>query len=185
MTPRPKIVWLDAAAPLEENWQRMLASPHSQFPVCHGSVDHVLGMVAIKEVWEQTASGRALDLAALARPALCVPESPPSVKALKALQRARAHAALVLDEYGGTEGLITLIDVLEAIVGDLPARGEPASAVRRADGSWLIDGMLPLAEFRDLVTAGPLHREVRGDYQTVGGLVDGPARPRPLRGRQF
>lgn len=179
MTPRPQIVWLDVEAPPDENWRRMRASHHAQFPVCRGSIDRVLGMVTIKDVWEQTAMEPAtvtegiVDLAAVTRPALLVPESLPALDALAELRDGAAHAALVLDEYGGTEGIITLIDVLEALVGDLPAPGEPLSsaAVRRADGSWLIDGILPVAEVWNLVAAGPLPGEARGAFQTIGGLV--------------
>lgn len=173
MTPRPQIVWLDVEASTDENWRRMRDSHHAQFPVCRGSIDRVVGMVAIKDVWEDTVAGGSLDLTALARPALLVPESLPALDALAELRDAAAHAALVLDEYGGTEGIVTLIDVLEALVGDLPAPGElpSAAAVRRADGSWLVDGILPVAEAWDLVATGPLPAEARGAYQTVGGLV--------------
>lgn len=173
MTPRPRIVWLDVEASPDENRRRMAASPHSHFPVCKGGIDHVLGITSVKDVWARELSGESFDLATALHPPILVPESLPALKILEEFKRSGTHAALVLDEYGGTEGLVTLIDVLEAIVGDLPEQDKAAEtgAVRRADGSWLVDGLLPVTEFEELLDVDRLPDAERGEYQTVGGFV--------------
>jgi putative hemolysin len=171
MTPRPRVVWLDVAAPPEAARRAMAASPHHFFPDCRGDLDHVVGVVSVKDLWARAAADEPVDLAALARPVLVVPEGTPAFKALEAFRRAGASLALVVDEFGGIEGLLTLTDLLEALVGDFPAApgGEPR-AVRREDGSWLVDGLLPVDAFREAVPAVGVDPG-RVEYQTVGGLV--------------
>ena len=106
-------------------------------------------------------------------PPTFIPESLPAFKALEVLRDAHTSLGLVLDEFGGTEGVITLTDLLEALVGDLPDErgGGNTSIVRREDGSWLIDGMLPMVELREELDWDETPGERRGDYQTVGGFV--------------
>lgn len=172
MTPRPRIVWLDAADSLAEVWQTISNSHYSYFPVYAGTPDNVLGIVSVKDIWVQMVEGQPIDLRSLASPPLFVPESMQVFNLLEAFKQSRQHVALVIDEYGGIQGLVSLTDVLEGIVGDLPQPGETeVQVVQRDDGSWLVDGMLPVEEMREAIPLGALPGEERGDYQTVAGFV--------------
>jgi putative hemolysin len=171
MTPRLQMIWLDVGAPATANWQKVVASGHSRFPVCEGDVEQVLGVVALKDLWAQVVQGQGPDLRAAMHPPLFLPERTPGLRALEAFKTAGIHLALVLDEFGGIQGLLTLTDVLEAIVGDLPAAGEAVEqlAVQREDGSWLLGGLLPIDEFKVLFALDELPEE--DEYQTLSGFV--------------
>jgi putative hemolysin len=171
MTPRPSVVWLDADDPFAVNWQAMAASPHTLFPLCRGDLDAIVGIVSVKDVAARLVAGEAVDLAALAREALFVPETGPALPALERFRQAGCELAVVVDEYGGTAGLLTLTDVLEALVGDLPLAGEPndPQMVQRADGSWLFDGLLPVEEMKEALGLDQLPQE--DEYQTLAGFV--------------
>jgi putative hemolysin len=171
MTPRPAVVWLDLDDPTDAVVQEMVASPYLHFPICWGDLDRVLGIVSVRDLWIQMVSGSAIDLTTAVRPALFLPETMPALRALEAVKEAHAQMALVVDEFGGTAGLITLTDLLEAIVGDLPPQPgeEEPRAVRRDDGSWLIDGLLPIDELKK--TLGVTHLPDEGEYQTLAGFV--------------
>lgn len=172
MTPRYRVVALDLNAPMEENFRKMADSPHHLFPVYEGDLDNVVGLVPVKKLWAASVSGEPIDLRRLAEPALVVPESMPALAAVKRFQRRPNTAAIVVDEYGGVQGLISLHDLVEAITGDLgeTLRGS-GEAVQRADGSWLLDGALPVHEVRDLLHTGPLPGENSGDFETLGGFL--------------
>jgi len=172
MTPRYRVVALDLNAPMEENFRKMADSPHHLFPVYEGDLDNVVGLVPVKKLWAASVSGEPIDLRGLAEPALVVPESMPALAAVKRFQRRPNTAAIVVDEYGGVQGLISLHDLVEAITGDLgeTLRGS-GEAVQRADGSWLLDGALPVHEVRDLLHTGPLPGENSGDFETLGGFL--------------
>jgi putative hemolysin len=173
MTPRPKVVWLDADDPPEETLGRAAESRHSYFPVARGDLDDLLGIASVKDAWAQQASGQSADLLGSLRPAPLVPESAPATDALEAFKRSGLPVALVIDERGHIEGLITLTDVLEALVGEVPDEDEPAgeTIVRREDGSWLVDGLLAAEELKERLGLEELPGEERADYQTVGGMV--------------
>lgn len=172
MTPRYRVVALDLNAPMEENFRKMADSPHHLFPVYEGDLDNLVGLVPVKKLWAASVSGEPIDLRRLAEPALVVPESMPALAAVKRFQRRPNTAAIVVDEYGGVQGLISLHDLVEAITGDLgeTLRGS-GEAVQRADGSWLLDGALPVHEVRDLLHTGPLPGENSGDFETLGGFL--------------
>ncbi len=174
MTPRREIVWLDARLPAGENWRRACDSGHTVFPVCDGSLDRTLGLVTVRDLWAQMVAGQAPDLRALLRPALYIPENARALQLLALLRESRAGAALVISEHGGVEGLITTGDVLEAILGEMPARtpgaDEPA-IVPQADGSWLIDGRLPADELADLLDQESLREPAAGRFDTLAGFV--------------
>lgn len=173
MTPRLEIAWLDLDDSLEENQQTMTTSVHSRFPVCQGSLDNVLGIAQVKDLLVRNLTNRPLDLTASLQTPLFVPEGMLALKVLELFKQSGTHTALVVDEYGVIQGLVTLNDLLEAIVGDIPSVDELAEpqAVQREDGSWLLDGMLPVEEFFELFEIEELPEEQQGNYQTLGGFV--------------
>lgn len=173
MTPRHRVVFLDVEQDDEENQRRMAESPHAYYPVCAGSLDGIQGIVSVKDLWNRKMAGESDYWRDAVQPALYIPESLPVFAVIEQLKHAGSHMAIVIDEYGGAEGLLTLNDVVEDIVGDLepvPEPGDPR-AVRRSDGSWLMDGTLPVHEARELLDLDPLPGEVEGEYETIGGFM--------------
>jgi putative hemolysin len=173
MTPRYRLVALDVDDPLDESFRKMAASPHQIFPVYEGDLDRLLGMAPVKSLWAASLSGDPIDLRALAEPALIVPESMPALEVLQRFRDRASNAAMVVDEYGGIQGLIALHDLMEAITGDLAVSQERSGeVVRRDDGSWLLDGALPVHEVRDVLEIDdPLPGEENGEYETLGGFL--------------
>lgn len=173
LTPRPEIVWLDLEGSEAENHQRMIASIHARFPVCRGGLDDVVGVVQAKDLLALALSGEPIELERVMRKAKFVPESMPALEVLEAFKEAKMHIALVMDEYGGLEGLVTTNDILDALVGELPEAGEQMDfeAFQREDGSWLIDGMYPIDDFKDLFNLPSIPGEGRGMFETLGGFV--------------
>ncbi|MCL6608782.1 MAG: hemolysin family protein [Geminicoccaceae bacterium] len=152
MTPRPDIVWLDLEDPIEETRRKILESPHGRFPVAEGSLDKVIGVVRARDLVVKP-NFTVEDLRSLAQPPLFVPATLTAWQLLEMFKQKRTHMALVVDEYGGLQGVVTLHDILEAIVGDLPSNEEAEDEpwiVRRDDGSYLLDGALPIEEFKEL-----------------------------------
>lgn len=173
MTPRPEIVWLDLDDSAEMNRQAIIDSNHSRYLVCQGELDNVLGIIRVNDLLTDCLSNKPLDLTkALQRP-VYVPESTPGLKILEMFKQSGTQMAIVVDEYGVIQGLVTLNDILEEIVGDIPSinQVDEPQAVRREDGSWLVDGMLSVDEFFELFDIEELFREQRGNYHTVGGFV--------------
>jgi len=173
MTRRPDIVWLDLEDPIERNLQILTNRAYSRLPVCQGSLDHVLGVVNAKDLLIQSVEGKAFDIIAALQPPVFVPETLPALKLLETLRKARTHIVLVIDEHGGIEGIVTLNDILGSLVGDLPAVDESDEpyAVRREDGSWFLDGLLPIDDFKALLNVDYLPDEETGNFQTLSGFV--------------
>lgn len=173
MTPRPKIVWLNLDDPDEVNWRKIVASGHSHFPVYHKQRDQVIGMVSVKALWANAAFGLPTNLKTVLSPPLIVAEQSTATQVLEQFKKTGRHVALVADEFGGISGLITLIDVLEVIVGDLPdqMRKNQPEARKREDGSWLVDATLPTVEFKELLGLDYLAGEDDAEFQTLGGFV--------------
>lgn len=173
MTPRPDIVWLDLEDTAEENRKKMLDSCHSRFPVCQGGLDNVLGIMHVTDLLARSLSGQQLDLTVSLRQPVFVPESTRGLKILEVFKQTGIHLALVVDEYGVIQGLVTLNDIMVEIVGDVPSAGEleEPQAVQREDGSWLLDGMLPVDEFFEIFEIDEIPTDHRGSYQTLGGFV--------------
>lgn len=173
MTPRPKIVWLDANDADDMNWRKIVTSNHSYFPLYENNRDNVIGMIAVKSMWANAAAGVKTNLKDLAVEPLIVPETMVAVKLLEAFKQQRKHIALVTDEFGSVIGLVTLIDVLEAIVGDIPSEEERHREpfIKREDGSYLIDAMMEVDDFKNLLKLKDLPNESIDDYHSVGGFI--------------
>jgi putative hemolysin len=177
MTPRVDVELLDLGQPLEANLARIAASPYSRYPVYRHDRAQILGVVHARELFSQAIRARsldAIDLQAAVRPLLYVPDSVSAMDVLELFRKNRAEQALVVDEYGDIQGMVTLADVMGALVGEDPAIGstEDADAVRREDGSWLLDGGVSLERFRELLcTEARFPGEEDGDYHTLAGFV--------------
>jgi putative hemolysin len=173
MTRRPDIVGLDLDEPATENIKKMTASGHSDFPAFEGGLDSIRGFVSVKKVLAQYVDGRIPDIRTLVTPPFIVPESITVLQLLEAFRERGVRIALVTDEYGSINGLVTLHDILESIVGDLREYGEPdrKPVVVREDGSWLIDGSTPVDDLRDVLSVDIFHGEEDGGYRTIAGLV--------------
>lgn len=166
MTPRNEIVWLDVNDSAAEIRRKIADSPYSRYPVCVDSLDHILGVVKVKDVLlADVQDGK--QLKQLVRPALFIPETAFGSRALEMFKGGKAEIVLIVDEFGVVQGLLTLSDIMEEIVGDLEV-GEP-QATQRQDGSWLLDGMLPVDEFKDIFKIEQLPDEE--EYETLGGFV--------------
>jgi putative hemolysin len=170
MTPRPDIVWLDPAGAVEETLTRIRESHHSRFPVANGSVDDIVGIVQTKELLTTRTDGGLAIEAVMHKPHF-VPGSMPVFKLIEAMKGNPVRMAIVLDEYGAVQGLVTAADLLEAIAGDgvLSDDESVARPVQRDDGSWLIDGMMPIDELEQAIGVRRLADDE--SFTTVAGLV--------------
>jgi putative hemolysin len=172
MTPRADIVYLDTRLPLEENLKRVAGSEHSRFPVCQGGLDDVLGILSVKHLLNQSLRGEPTDLTAQLVPVVYVPESLSGMDLLEHFRVSDAQMVLIIDEYGEINGLVTLQDVLEAVTGEFsPRNPEDAWAVQREDGSWFIDGLIPIPELRDRLGLKSDPQADKRHYHTLSGLV--------------
>ena len=170
MTPRNEIVWIDLADSPEEVRRKVIGSPYSRFPVCDQSLDNLLGIVHVKDLLGQAPNVESFRIKGRLTLPLFLYEGTHGLKILEMFKTSPTHSAVVLDEYGTVEGLLTLTDILQAIVGDLPEgdEHEEPPAVQRPDGSWLLDGRFPLDDFRDLFD---LPAVPEGDFHTLAGFV--------------
>lgn len=173
MTPRHEMVWVDLEDPEEEIRRTIAESGRSRFPVARGSLDELEGMIQTKDLLDRMLHGSPFDVPATMRPPLVVPDGTPALKLLDTFRSSSIHLAVVVDEYGSVEGLVTPSDILSAIageVGDLSVDADGYSIVRRDDGSWLVDAMTPIDEVERLLRLRGLRSE-DGDYQTLAGFV--------------
>jgi putative hemolysin len=171
MTPRPEVAWLDRADTAQDIAARIKAAPHGRFVVCEGAIDNVLGVVQAKDLLDLMLDGEPPNLRRALRQPLVLPDAMTGLAALERLRKDHLGLALVVDEYGTFEGVVTAADLLEAIVGDLAESGDDNApdVVRREDGSWLMDGMTPADELKTELGLATLPDE--GDYHTLGGLL--------------
>lgn len=171
MTHRSEMVCLDLEDPLEENIRKIVTSGHTNFVVCKGDLDHVVGILRAKDLLKEYVDGRSISIPESLPTPPFVPEGVNALEVVARLRHDKSPVALIVDEYGTIDGMVTLTDVLEAIVGDIPAldeKGEPA-ATKREDGSWLLDGMMPVDELQMLFDLDELPEDSE-DYDTLGGL---------------
>jgi putative hemolysin len=173
MTPRTQVEWIDLTDSEEENRRKIIESEYSRFPVVEGGSQHVVGILQVKDLLSAAFAGRPLDLRAAVKPPLYVPNTVTALRALEIFKKSGEPLALVVDEYGDFEGVVTLHDILQSLVGDIAEPGDDAdpAVVRRDDGSWLVDGMMAVDEVKDLTSLNQLPGDEGGDFHTLGGFM--------------
>jgi putative hemolysin len=172
MTPRSEIIYLDLEQPFEKSLEELVNSDHSRFPVCRGGMHDLLGIITAKRLLKQRLKGESADVGEYLQPAVYVPESLTGMKLLAQFRESGVQMVFVVDEYGEILGLITLQDVLEALAGEFKPRDpEDVWAVRRKDGSWLLDGLIPIHELKDRLGLKGVPEENKGRYNTLSGMI--------------
>lgn len=172
MVPRSDVVFLDINAPFEENLKLIDSADHARFPVVKGSLDDILGIVNARQLLSQIAHGEIPDLQAKLQAPLYVPETLTGMELLDNFRLSDVHMAFVIDEYGQVQGIVTLKDLIEAITGEFQPRDPETSwAVQRDDGSWLLDGHIPIPELKDRLGLYSVPEEERGRYHTLSGMM--------------
>ena len=167
MTPRTDIVYLDINDSIEEIHKKIAESDYSRFPVRQGSLDMILGIVKARDLLVPCLAGEQIRLKDLLRPAFYIPETMFAARALEIFKEKGTEMLLIIDEFGGLQGLLTITDVLEEIVGQIEI--EEPQATQRQDGSWLLDGMLEVDEFKEIFNLQILPHE--DEYETLSGFV--------------
>ncbi|HEY5322648.1 MAG TPA: hemolysin family protein, partial [Caldimonas sp.] len=172
MIPRAEIVWLEATSTPEDVLGTIAVAEHSRYPVCRGGLDDVLGIVSAQSLLQQSIQGKSFELESHLQPPVFVPETLSGMGLLEQFRASSAQLVFVVDEYGEVQGMITVRDVLEAITGEFSTEVESDSwAVRRHDGSWLFDGLIPTPELKDRLGLKELPEEDRGRYNTLAGMI--------------
>jgi putative hemolysin len=172
MIPRGDIAWLDIEAPMSENLATIAEHGFSRYPVCRGSLENVVGVATAQQLLHQLTQHQSNDLSTGLLSAVFVPETLSGMELLEHFRASDTQMVFVVDEYGEVQGVITLRDVLEAITGEFtPAESDDAWAIQREDGSWLIDGLIPVPELKDRLEIKALPDEDRGRYNTLAGMV--------------
>lgn len=173
MTPRTQLQWLDIEDNDQYNLRIIKSSNHLFFPLARGSLDDIIGVVYSNELLSNYVPGTPLRLEQTARQPLYIPKNTPALKVLEKFRETGVYVALVIDEYGGISGLISLYDIAEHIVGDMPYLGEDndPDVIARDDGSWLVDGMLSVEELKELLDTDHFPGDERGYFQTLGGFI--------------
>lgn len=186
MTPRPDIDWIDLNQSPTEVRQRITESSHSRFPVGRGRLNEFLGIVTAKDLLKGNNQEGVFNIEGNLRQPLFVPETMSGFVLLENFRKGKTQFALVVDEYGAITGVITMNDVLQAIVGELPGDEQSADVplVRRNDGSWLADGMIPMLDLREIVPVARL-QEQGEDYRTLAGFVLARLGRIPVTGNHF
>jgi putative hemolysin len=171
MTPRTEVVWLDVNATPADVVVQLDARRLSRFPVCRDTIDHPVGTVHMKDLARAALAGRSVALGDVMLQPLVVLDGTPVLKLLDNFRREGMHMAIVVDEYGATQGVVTLADIIEAVAGTLPEAGTEleSALVKRADGSWLVDGSVGIDEFEDRVGVSGLRGS--GTFDTVAGYA--------------
>jgi putative hemolysin len=173
MTTRPEIIWLNLDDPAEKNKEKMAGAPHSHFPVIKGNPENVLGVIHIKDICARILLGQPVDLTLALKQPLFVPESTDAAKVLELFQSTGTHFAMIIDEYGMIQGLITLTDILESLVGEMPPshQDEDMSVIKRDENSWYIDGLINIKDFKEALSLAEIPGEDTGNFHTLAGFV--------------
>ncbi|MEN9528511.1 MAG: hypothetical protein RI932_384 [Pseudomonadota bacterium] len=173
MTPRPELIWLDIDDPAERNRRKIVEAGHSHFPVVKGSLENVVGVIHVKDILSRHLLGQPFDLTLSLEQALFLPENADASRSVELFRNSATHFAFVVDEYGNIQGVVTLTDILRAIVGDFADTldDKANSIVQRKDGSWLVDGLVTVEELRKKLNLSKLHGEDSGNFHTVAGFI--------------
>ncbi len=173
MTPRKRVTWLDINDSDDKHRRIIAESTCSEFPVCQGKLSNTLGIVHVRDLLARSLTNRPLDLRATMKQPLFVLETTPILRLLEMFKESGMHMGMIIDEYGTVEGLVTLTDIMESVVGDLPSidEQEEPRILQREDGSWLVDGLLPIDELKEVFRIKMLPEEKAGYYQTLGGFI--------------
>lgn len=172
MVPRSDVVFLDVDKPLEENLTQVEAHRYSRFPVVRGNWEEVLGIVSTSALLNQVLRGEQPNLTQSLKPAVFVPESLTGMELLENFKDSGGQMVFVIDEYGEIQGIVTLHDMMEAITGEFkPQHQDDAWAVQRDDGSWLLDGLIPVPELKDRLGLRSVPEEDKGRYHTLSGML--------------
>ena len=172
MVPRNDVVFLDADKSLEENLSQVEAHRYSRFPVVRGNWEEVLGIVSTSQLLNQMLRGASLSLTEHLKPAVFVPESLTGMELLENFKDSGGQMVFIIDEYGEIQGIVTLHDMMEAITGEFkPQHQDDAWAVQREDGSWLMDGLIPIPELKDRLGLRSVPEEDKGRYHTLSGML--------------
>lgn len=173
MTPYTELAWLDLEDSHEEIVRQLRESEYSKLPVARGELDNLLGILNIKNLIGVNIDDPSFSVEKYMREPLFFPENKPAIDAFNQFRETGIHQALVIDEYGGVQGMVTLYDVLESIVGVIPQDENDLDqdVVQREDGSWSFDGLLPIDELKDILGVDELPEEDKAGYQTLSGFV--------------
>lgn len=186
MTPRPYVVWLDLNDTVDAIYDTILVSGHSRFPIARDDVANITGIVHAKDLLEQLRKSGKIDLKAAARDPIYIHEGTPILKLLERFQESTVHLAVVLDEHGTVQGMATPTDILVAIAGDLPERegDDQPNAVQQPDGSWLLDGQMPIHEVERTLSVRGLSA-FEHEYTTLAGFALSQLGHIPVPGEKF
>jgi putative hemolysin len=190
MTPRPDITWIDSEDSIAVTRQKIIDSDYSRLPVCEGELDRVLGVIHVADLLSQTLKGEEINITESLRQPLFIPESTRGLKVLEQFKNFGTHIAMVVDEYGVIQGLVTMHDIFEEIAGDITdfnQEPEEPQIIQREDGSWLLDGMLSIEELLDQfdIPESAISPTERGNYHTLGGFVSMQLGKIPVSGEYF
>ena len=173
MTPRKDVYYIDLNSGEDVIHQRIISSPHSRILVCEGGLEHIVGVLRTNDLVKRVLAGEATDVRAVMRPPVYIPESITSTSLFEQFRQTRAQLACIVDEYGDLTGIVTVTDVLEAIVGDMPEedQDDAPEMVQRGDGSWLVDGTMTIQRFKQAFDLSRLDDEAEDEYYTMGGFA--------------
>ena len=171
MVPRSDVVFLDTSLPMNDNLKRVAESEHTRFPVCEGGLDRLVGFVRGNQLMAQVLKGKIPEWANCLQPCTFVPETLTGLELLEEFQEGAIDIAFVMDEYGEFQGIVTLHDLLEAVTGEFrQVNPEDSWAIRREDGSWLLDGSIPIPEMMDRLDLLRVPELQKGHYNTLAGM---------------
>lgn len=186
MTSRLKIMWLDLDDDIETNRRKLIDSPYSRLPVCRETLDNIVGIVKSRDLLSHVLDGGDMDVEKVVKQPVFVPETITALELLEIFRKSHTLTAVVIDEFGGVVGIVTMNDVLEAIVGDLPtSQTSESRVVVRDDGSMLLDGELLADDFQELLGLSEFPEDEQGSYQTVAGFVLARLEKLPVEGEKF